>query len=136
MRAVTIHDKKAMPGGGGVLAFDLADLLQLSKHVLSSTWVCKHVECMGELASDLHGLSDSGLPVNGSELLRLASNVYQVIDGDFVATLPCEQYPWLIIRAIDSSEYVVATNDDDFLEKVRERFKDVRDSPDDAGYVA
>jgi rRNA-processing protein FCF1 len=36
-----------------------------------------------------------------------------------------------MIRAVDSTDYVVATNDESLIARVRGRFRDVRDSPDD-----
>ena len=132
MRAVTIHD---LEPDRNVLACDLVHFLRLdTEKVLSSTWICKHVWCTGEYAADLERISEAGTRVTGAELLRLASGISQVIDGDFVATHTGERQPWLVIRAIDSSEYVVVTADDDFLASVKERFRDVRDSPQDAEY--
>jgi len=133
MGAVTVHDADPLRN----VLVDLADLLRLDeKKVLSSTWICNSVECNGERAMDLERVSDTGASVGGTELLHLVSGVFfQVIDGVFAAIRKGEQRPWLLIRAIRSSYYVLVTNDDDFLAKVRERFRDVRDSPEDADYL-
>lgn len=90
----------------------------------------------GDLAEELHRVSAADLAVSGGEMLRLAGGIRQVIDGDFEAYRPNDTRPWLVVRAIDSSEYVVITQDERLLARVRERFRDVRDSPDDAAYVA
>ena len=39
--------------------------------------------------------------------------------------------PWLVIRAIESTEYVVVTDSDDLIVRLRATFRDVRDSPGD-----
>jgi hypothetical protein len=131
-QAVTIHDI-----ADRALAFDLIDILRLAgPDAESSSWRCRNVECAGELAEELHRISDAGSVLTGPEMLRLASGVSQTMDGDFMAYRPGEKAPWLVIRAIDSSEYVVITEDDRLLARVRERFRDVRDSPDDAAFVA
>jgi diaminopimelate decarboxylase len=132
VQAVTIHDLR-----DGVLAFDLIDILRvLGPDAESSSWRGKNVDCTGDLADEMHGFSDSDVALTGAAMLRLAGGVLQIIDGDFEAYRAGETRPWLVIRAIDSSEYAVITEDQELLGRVRERFRDVRDSPDDAAYVA
>src|SRR4051812_33080297 len=107
-QAVTIHDIR-----DGVLAFDLIDILRLAEpDAGSSGWRCRNVECTGDLAEELHRVSEADLAVSGGEMLRLASGVRQVIDGDFEAYRPNDTRPWLVVRAIDSSEYAVITQDE------------------------
>jgi hypothetical protein len=131
-QAVTIHDTRDR-----VLAFDLIDILRLAgPDAESSSWHCRNVECTGDLAEELHRVSDAGSALTGVEMLRLAGGLLQVIDGDFEAYRPGETRPWLVVRAIDSSEYAAITQDERLLARVRERFRDVRDSPEDAAYVA
>ena len=130
--AVTIHDTRDR-----VLAFDLVDILRVvGLDAKSSSWRCRSVECTGDLAAELHRVSVSGSTLSGAEMFRLAGGVFQVIDGDFAAYRLGETRPWLVVRAIDSSEYAVITQDERLLARVRERFRDVRDSPEDAAYVA
>jgi hypothetical protein len=136
MKAVTIHDLRALDDGH-VLAFDLIDILRIAEpDAQSSFWRCRNVECTGDLAEEVHRVSDAGSVLPGPEMLRLAGRVVQVIDGDFEAYRRDETRPWLVVRAVDSSEYVVITQDERLLARVRERFRDVRDSPDDAAFVA
>lgn len=131
-QAVTIHDTRDR-----VLAFDLIDILRLAgPDAELSSWRCRNVECTGDLAQELHRVSDAESVLTGAEMLRLAGGVLQVVDGDFEACRPGETRPWLVVRAIGSSEYAVITPDAGLLARVRERFLDVRDSPDDAAYVA
>ena len=70
----------------------------------------------------------------GPELLRLAAGVYQVIWGDFEAYRLGQERFWLVVRAIDSTLYVVITEDRQLLERVRSRFTDVRHSLEEADY--
>jgi diaminopimelate decarboxylase len=129
--AVTIYDIR-----DGVLAFDLIDILRIvGPDAKSSSWRCRNVDCSGDLAEELHRVSDAESAVSGAEMLRLASGVLQIIDGDFEAYRADEKRPWLVVRAIDSTLYAVITQDGGLLARVRERFRDVRDSPHDAAYV-
>src|SRR5262245_43271190 len=136
MSAVTIHDWRPL-GGGNVMAFDLIDILRLAERdVRTSALRCRNVECMGELAEELHRVSDTGITISGQEMLQLASNIRQTIDGNFEATRDGENHPWLVVRAVDSTLYVVITEDRRLLGRIRERFRDVRNSPEDADYLA
>ena len=131
MYAVTVHDLNRLDRGS-VLAFDLVDILRLDERgVVESEWRCRRVECMGEQAAALYAASDGGATIPGDVLLRLASGVDQVIDGDFAGLRPGDQSPWLLVRAIDSTFFVVASEDEGWLGRVRERFRDVRDAPEE-----
>jgi len=129
MKAVTIHDSTP----NDVLSFDLADLLRIAgPSVRESTWRCHAVEAIGPQADLLHAASDNGRSLSGDELIDIATEVTQIIDGDFVAERSNEGAPWLVIRAVDSTVYVVITNDHALIERIRAKFRDVRDSPEDA----
>lgn len=131
-QAVTIHDLHDR-----VLAFDLIDILRLAGPVAeSSSWRCRHVECMGDLAEELHRACEAEPALPGAEMFRLADGGRQIIWGDFEAYRPGETRPWLIVRAVDSTFYAVITEDEMLVARVRGRFRDVRDSPEDAAYVA
>jgi hypothetical protein len=132
MEAVTIHDLRPS-GGVRILAVDLIDILRLCEpEVAASSWRLHAVECFGDLAGDLERLAESDAMISGQELLRLASGVHQIIWGDFEAYQAGEDRFWLVVRAIDSTVYVVITEDQQLLERVRARFQDVRSSPEDA----
>lgn len=127
MKAVSVWDVDDRH----VLSVDLAPLLRLAgQKALDSRWWCSDVDCAGRGAAKLRAI---GLcpPTSGTDLLALAEDVDQVIDGEFIATRPPGNEPWLIIRAIDSTEYVVVTDDDDLVRLIRTKYRDVRDSPDD-----
>lgn len=129
MEAVTIHDLRPL-GSGQVLAVDLIDLLRLFEpEVLALTWtIGGDLWCLGDGATEFEQVGESGAALGGGELLRLASGVYQVIDGEFVGTPPGDARPRLVLVAVDSTYYVVASPDPELLERVRERFSDVRAS--------
>jgi hypothetical protein len=131
VKAISIRDSNPE----GILAFDLIHILRLAgSDALVSTWRCANVECVGPAAEKLHSASD-GCALSGTELVAIADQVDQVTDGDFFAHRDPASSPWLVIRAIDSSEYVVITRDDELVFRIREAFHDVRDSPDDVPFV-
>lgn len=131
MEAVAIYDLSTV----GVLDVDLIDVLQLCESdVLSSSWRISNVDCLGVSMGEFMQLSDRNATVSGEELMRLAAGVYQIIWGDFEAYRHGEDRFWLVVRAIDSTFYVVITNDAQLLGKVRARFSDVRPSLEDVDY--
>jgi hypothetical protein len=132
MKAVAIHDSD-----GTSLAFDLIDLLKvLAEAATECTWECRDVEASGLGATRIHAASDAGDRLTGRELLQALGEVHQVVDGDFFARRPGDEQPWLVIRAMDSSMFVVTTEDDAALGCIRESFRDVRESPPDADFLA
>ena len=132
MEAVTVWDTKDAGSGHRTLSFDLVDILKLVEPELpGSEWQLeKVVEAVGEASRDFDRLCETSEPIQGPELLALASRVDQIVDGDFRGIRFGEL--WLRIRAIDSTEYVVITNDESILSRIRGRFSDVRESPEDA----
>jgi hypothetical protein len=128
MEAVSIHDMRSLEKGRA-LDVHLIDILRLREsEVIESTWRIENIECLGILSSELEQLCESGEGVGGAELMRLAAGVYQIIWGDFRAFKPSEKRPWLVVRAVDSSFYVVITSDEKMLQKLRLRYIDVRPS--------
>lgn len=128
MKAVTIHDAR-----GDTLAFDLIDILEtIGPTAESSTWECRGVEATGPGAIRLHDASDTGAAIPGRDLLVAARDALQVIDGDFLARRVGQTEPWASVRAVDSSVYVLISDDVGLLRRVRQRFRDVRESPQDA----
>jgi hypothetical protein len=85
------------------------------------------VEANGNTAEKLHEINDKGMAISGYDLLSLSTDLTQFIYGNFEAFRNEENSPWLIIRAIDSTEFDVETNDDHILQKVRQSFTDVSD---------
>lgn len=130
MEAVTIHDMGRL-GDGHLLAVDLVDLVRLFEpEVRELSWTCRYVECVGNAAYELYRAAETGAALDGADLLRLASGVDQVIDGEFIGTPVGGARPRLVIVAEDSTYYVVASAEPGLLDRVRQRFSDVRPSPE------
>ena len=132
---MTIHDTRPL-GSIKVLTYDLADLLALAgPDALASSWSCEMVECFGPGAGEMHRAADAG-PIAGVRLAELAAGVTQTIDGEFEATSPGEDRPWLVLRCIDGCYFVLVTRSAPLLAAVRRRFQDVRPAPEDAAWYA
>lgn len=127
MKAVSIWDLDERR----VLAIDLVHVLLLAgPDAESSVWSCSMVEALGAGAAQLESISDGPL-TPGANLLQMARNVDQVINGEFRAYRNPGAAPWLVISAIESTEYAVVTDSDELIARLRVKFRDVRDSPGD-----
>ena len=123
-------------GADGSLSVDLIDLLRLvGPAAAASYWKCAGVEAFGPLATELHHAADHGRTLTGTDLLHIAGGVFQVVDGAFEATAGQGRAPWLRIRAVDSSEFVVVTDDSSVLARIRATYNDVAVSLTDHGDV-
>jgi hypothetical protein len=112
-----------------VLTVDLIDILRFAgERALRSRWLLSGVEAGGnEAAEKLHLLSAAGLPVEGNQLMDLAKQVWQVIDGKFEGFDDESTSPWIIIIAVDSSAYDVVTDDKKLVDTLKEKFDNVLD---------
>lgn len=130
MRGVTITDKQA---NSPVLAVELIDVLRLlGPQAEESDWELVDLECVGAAAADeLHKLADSHTRLSGRRLMRLAADVTQVIDGDFIGYRRGESSPWVRVRAADSSAYDVQSDDEAVLTRMRQCFHEVTELPGD-----
>jgi hypothetical protein len=68
--------------------------------------------------------------MTGAEMLQWTAEWQQVIDGEFIGTRDGESSPWLVVVAEDSSYYVVLARESSTLDRVKERFREVRPSPE------
>jgi hypothetical protein len=98
-------------------------LTVLGEMALATTWKVRSVECVGAQADRLHAVSDSGSPVHGTDLAEIASGVDQVIDGEFRAYGAGEEEAWLVLRAVDSTSWDVASPREDILNRFRAAYK-------------
>ena len=89
----------------------------------ASTWTCDEVECAGPAADDLRRAAAAG-PISGTQLAKLAAGITRTQDGLFEATRPGEDRPWLALRAVAGSNFIVATRGRDLLDRFRRRFQD------------
>lgn len=127
MRGITISDST-----NNVLTVDLIDILRLlGRQAEESDWELSEVEAVGgSAAGELHTLAGSRARVPGGTFLRLAAAVTQVIDGTFAGYRNGAEQPWIVIRAVDSSAYDVQSQDDELLDSIRHRFKEVSELPE------
>ena len=94
----------------GVLAFDLADLLVLlGDSARTSRWRCSVEACISAehgrpYLEDAYNKPDA---LTGTELLGLARETLQVIDGTFEAFHHGENTPWIKLVAFDSTYWEV-----------------------------
>lgn len=80
----------------------------------------------GDYKATLEAIDEDD-PVLGQNLIRMANNVSQIIDGKFTAFESGCSDPWVIVEAVDSSFYTVRSNDTSVLAKIRTAFRDVSD---------
>jgi hypothetical protein len=116
-------DAVAAADQGPATAPGLADLLALiGPDAENSEWTCEDVECDGPSADDL--LHEATDPIAGPRLIELAAGVTYTRNGLFEATRPGEDRPWLALRAVDETHFVVATRSRALLDAVRRRYRD------------
>jgi hypothetical protein len=148
--AVEIHDLDER----NVLAFDLSELLDtLGERAAALDWVVADYdpvtqdETVAAFADAVYEAQDatprSGVRLSSSELRALAHKSIQTIDGQFIGIPPDSRTPLhklvdlrtfadsdaaLVIKAVDSSFWVVITKSDRDVALIRERFRDVREA--------
>jgi hypothetical protein len=129
------------------LAFDLRDLVDLFRpRSLEARWTVSPVTMnhpalglsidefmmtgLGEPGQEkLEQFAASGSSVSGATFSQAAREAWQVVWGQFVATLPGQQEAWVVIRAIDSTFYEVTSADAAVLGAIRSSYRDVRVAP-------
>jgi hypothetical protein len=126
MAGIRIHDRSEEH----VLAFDLEDLLgALGEDAERSEWRCSIGECIPKDGArpDLEDAYGSGIRLPGSQLLALASETLQIVDGVFEAFRPGERRLWLKLEAIDTTYWEVFAAEAADLAAFRRRFTEVED---------
>jgi len=116
---------------GRVLAFDLRELLDLlGRDAVVSHWKCvveDYVPTEHARPNLWEASSPSGTVLDGTDLVALAAETLQVIDGRFEAFRRGEDEPWLSLEAIDSSYWEVFASDAGHLVRFRRKFQQVED---------
>ena len=111
--------------------FDLIDILcQFEIETKLSVWRVERLECLGRNAERLHSLADRDVRIPGDQLMDIARGLLQTIDGDFSAYQPGTERCWLRLRAVDSTCFVIESNDE-IIQRVKSRFANAKNSPDD-----
>ena len=108
---------------GRIIDFQLADVLHLLKpRSEESRWLCSGVECLGPGAEELMEYAAFRAPIPGSELLRLACMIDQVLSGVFEACEGEEEKPWLKIRIVPGRKFEFFAVNRRVLEKISSFF--------------
>ncbi len=110
---------------------DLSALLRLvGDRATGSTWRLFWIEAAGypEPAAELQRISDASEEINGRELLKLASQGPQIIEGELHAFDAGSSSAWLVIKAIDRSLWDVGTDDKTVEAAVRAEFPEAEDT--------
>lgn len=110
----------------GLLVVDLRHVLQaLGPPALQSEWKVQDVwatsKDTGNAGEQLEALTPE-VRISGTNLLELANNVVQVIDGQFEAFRPNAPQPWVRIIADDSTFYEVETDEDEVANSILRSF--------------
>ena len=112
----------------GFLEFDLVELLAvLGESARSSTWRCSVKECISveKARPNLEDAYNTADGLSGTELLALAAETRQVIDGVFQAFRAGEDSQWIKLEAIDSTYWEVFASDALQLSPFKSRFREV-----------
>lgn len=151
--AAEIHDLDER----NVLAFDLSEVLEtLGPGAAGLDWIVTDYdpntgtdddEEISAFANAVYeaqiGTPRSGVRVTGAELRAIGDKVRQTIDGQFIGVSPntaaseaelgdLRTFPTsdaaLVIKAVDSSFWIVITKSSDDIAAIHKRFRDVREA--------
>jgi hypothetical protein len=93
----------------------------------NSQWRVRDVWATGDKSAvELESFDDT-TTVSGQRLCELAEDVTQVIDGVFSGFESGSAEPWVVIDAVDSSYYLVRSDDSSVLDAIRSTFRQVSD---------
>src|SRR4029077_8350492 len=111
-----------------VLAMDLRHVLAPPwQRATNSQWRVRDVWATGDKSAvELESFDDT-TTVSGQRLCELAEDVTQVIDGVFSGFESGSAEPWVVIDAVDSSYYLVRSDDSSVLDAIRSTFRQVSD---------
>ena len=125
---ITISDKSP---DSGALSVELAEILdEVGDEARASNWTVREVEAVGDGAQELIDAEDAGTPIDGERLKKLAQNVIQIIDGEFRGFRTQESKPWIIIKAVDSTSWDIASDVTSVLDRFRKKYSSVYEAGD------
>jgi len=126
MFGIKIRDSKSSAGGGGMLSFDLRDILEvIGEPALASEWRCLNLWYTAVRDGEFGEFRERRRRLSGKELVEFSASVHQSIDGKFIAKKNGTNKPWLIILAVDSSWFEVWCSKQEVIEKLKDRFAKV-----------
>jgi hypothetical protein len=107
---------------------DLKNILQvIGETGRQSDWKISDVECSGENAEIIHQISDVQEIISGKQFYTIIQDINQTIDGVFEAYRPNKTLNWLLIRAVDGTEFDIETEDLEIMKRIRYSFHNVKD---------
>ena len=113
-----------VPSAEAVQQIDLYDLIvALGERALDSLWLGHDVQCDGEMAEELYAYTDQDRPIQGAELLPIASGICQTIRGDFTVFDPNAASHWLYIHAWEGKGFYLETNDPQSRQRLKTHFQ-------------
>jgi hypothetical protein len=125
MKTVLIDD---MRSDIHVLAVDLRHVLvALGDRATNSKWRVRDVWATGDDSAEQLQSLEGATAVTGQRLRELAQDVTQVIDGVFSGFESGSVEPWVVVEAVDSSYYLVRSDDPSVLDLIRSTFHHVTD---------
>lgn len=130
MIGIKIQDKK-QSNSRKFLDFDLRDILAvIGEPVNQSKWLCYDLCYIASRDGVFNEFRESRLKLSGEELIELASEIHQTIDGRFEAkTEGAAKKPFVIIIAFDSSWFEVYSTKAPIINKLKNYFQSVSDIP-------
>lgn len=118
-----IHPQREEDPGltsGSNASLDLYSLIAaLGERALASLWFGSDVNCSGENAAQLYAWIDSQQPIEGRDLLSIASGIRKTIQGDFYALDPGAPAHWLFVRAWEGNGFYMEIHDADGLQRLK-----------------
>ena len=137
MAAIRIKNKKRSDGKPE-RRFDLKDILStVGERVIESRWRCRDLWVLANFDEHPDSYRISRLKISGDELMKMASKIYQTIDGRFEARGEgAAKNPWLIIVAFDSSWFEVWSSKSWVIEKIKTNFQDTTDITNISGILS
>jgi tetratricopeptide (TPR) repeat protein len=110
------------------LAHDLYVLMgALGERALNSVWFGSGVNCEGEKANELYAYTDNNQPIEGRDLLSIASGIRQTIQGDFHAFDPGASSNWLFLRAWEGKGFYIEIDDPAGRERLKSHFRSLEE---------
>ena len=117
------------PSGEADQESDIYGLLTaLGERALQSIWFGNNVECYGEKAEELYAFAEQEQPIDGHDLLSIASGIRQTIQGDFFAFDAGATSYWLFLRAWEGSGFYIETDDPQVERRLKKHFQAVEEA--------
>jgi hypothetical protein len=93
------------------------------------------MEVLGPMPNNLKNIEQNCTLVSGDRFIDLISLVSQTIEGEFLGYNSVrDSTPALVLRAVDSSYFDVLSDDEDLLDLIKHRFREVTPPKEWPGY--